>query len=350
LCLKVTLNILYEIMKRGKLPQVTRQEIDEALSYWDIPEMPEPVMSNWLYELVKRNVKRGRFFHLRDVLLHRQADCLGYAQLMNCLGQRFGLDSGIVEIVIDNGGRYVPHYVNLIKFSSGKRQFMDLWYGGKDIKHRRIGAHIKEGRKWRVRDLDWDELEDVEDIKGLPPKAIEGIIHYILGNRHLRLALRDKNGAEFDCAIQYYTRAISLYPGYARAHFNRAIAYENKGEHGKATLDYAQSLRDESSQIRVLAREHEDVIGLMELDRANIGIREQEIYLLRKGFITGQQVTLADVARYFGIPEDKVSTILSAIEAKIDGNKMKNYNKPKIRGMNSEYYGVSWYCYCHLPR
>jgi len=317
LCLKVTLNILYEIMKRGKLPQVTRQEIDEALSYWDIPEMPEPVMSNWLYELVKRNVKRGRFFHLRDVLLHRQADCLGYAQLMNCLGQRFGLDSGIVEIVIDNGGRYVPHYINLIKFSSGKRQFMDLWYGGKDIKHRRIGAQIKEGRKWRVRDLDWDELEDVEDIKGLPPKAIEGIIHYVLGNRHLRLALRDKNGAEFDCAIQYYTRAISLYPGYARAHFNRAIAYENKGEHGKATLDYAQSLRDESSQIRVLAREHEDVIGLMELDRANIGIREQEIYLFWKGFITGKQMTLPDIAKHYGVPESKMSKIISAVEAKL---------------------------------
>ena len=82
-------------------------------------------------------------------------------------------------------------------------------------------------------------------------------------------------------------------------------------------MDYAKALRDESSQLRVLAREYEDVIGLIELDSANIGIREQEIYLLWRGFITGREVPFNDVARHFGIPEDKVSRIVSAIEAKL---------------------------------
>ena len=142
-------------------------------------------------------------------------------------------------------------------------------------------------------------------------------MRYILGNRHLERGIQGKNRDALDCAIASYTEAISLYPGYARAHFNRAIAYENEEKYDKATSDYAQALGDQSSQIRVLAREYEDVIGLMELDRANIGTREQEIYLLGKGFITGREVPFTDVARHFGIPEDKVSRIVSAIEAKL---------------------------------
>jgi len=301
------------------------EEINEALSHWDAPEMAESgsktqsARANWLYDAVRRNVKRGRFFQLRDVLYHQQADCLGYAKLMSCLGKRFALDISIVEIVIDNGGRYVPHYVNLLKLPYGKRQFMDLWYGAKDVKHRRIGALIKEGKAWRIKDLDWHELERLEDIRGLPPQAVEGITHYILGNRHLERGIQGKNRDELDCAIACYTEAISLYPGYARAHFNRAIAYENKGKYERATSDHAQALRDEESQIRVLAREHEDVIGLIELDRANIGAREQEIYLLGKGFITGREVSFADVATHFEIPEDEASRIISAIEAKLNG-------------------------------
>ena len=310
------------------MTEVTAEEINEALSHWDVPEMAQhiaetksesqPARSNWLYDLVRRNVKRGRFFQLRDVLHHQQADCLGYAKLMNCLGKRFALDIGVVEVVIDNGGRYVPHYINLIKFPSGERQFMDLWYGAKDIRHRRIGAQIKEGKRWQIKDLDWHELEKVEDVKGLSSQAVEGITHYILGNRHLEKGIQDKNRDELDYAIVYYTEAISLYLGYARAHFNRAIAYENKGEYEKANSDYTQALRDESSQIRVLAREHEDVIGLIELDRANIGAREQEIYLLGKGFITGEPMAWADIAKHCRVPESEVDKMIASIEAKLN--------------------------------
>jgi len=272
-------------------------------------------MLNWLYDSIKRNVKRGRIFQLRDVLLHQQADCLGYAKLLSSLGQRFGLDIGIVEVVIDNGGRYTPHYVNLLKLSTGKRQFIDLWFGSRDIGHRRIGAQVKEGRIWRTKDLDWDELGPVEDIRGLPSTSVDGITYYILGNRHLEMGIRDADREELDSAIAHYSKAINLYPGYARAYFNRAIAYENEGKYEKANLDYAQALRDKASQIRVLATEHEEVIQLMELDRANIGMKEQEIYLLRRGFITGEQTSSVDIAKRYGVSESKVDDIISTIES-----------------------------------
>jgi tetratricopeptide (TPR) repeat protein len=310
--------------------KVSSRDINQALSRWESAHSPptassrstgkerepELAMSNWLYDLVRRNVKRGRIFQLRDVLLHQQADCLGYAKLLSSLGPRFGLDISIVEVVIDNGGRYTPHYVNLVKLSSGRQQFMDLWYGSRDVRHRRIGAQVKEGRIWRTKDLDWDELEEVEDIRGLPSTSVDGITYYILGNRHLERGIRDADGEELDSAIAHYSKAIKLYPGYARAYFNSAIAYENEGKYEEARSDYAQALRDEASQIRVLATEHEEVIQLMELDRANIGVKEQEIYLLRRGFITGEQMSSADIAKRHGICESEVDDIISTIETK----------------------------------
>jgi len=60
------------------------------------------------------------------------------------------------------------------------------------------------------------------------------------------------------------------------------------------------------------------IIGLIELDRAKIGTKEQEIYLLRKGFITGEEIASADIARQYGISENQVDRIISAIEAKLD--------------------------------
>jgi tetratricopeptide (TPR) repeat protein len=302
--------------------KLSSEEINQALSRWNIPEIPgnsldKARLANWLYDLVKQNVKRGSIFQLEDVLLYQQADCLGYAKLLSHLGKRFALDIGIVEVVIDNAGRYTPHYVNLVKLSRRNWQFMDLWYGARNARHHRIGAQVKEKGKWGIKDLDWNELKEVENIRGLPEKAVDGITYYILGNRHLEKGIQEADREELDRAIAHYTKAVELYQGYARAYFNRAIAYENEGEYEKASSDYAQALRDESSQVRVLAREHEDVVGLMELDRANIGMREQEIYLLRKGFISGKQIPSSEIAKHYGISESEVGKIISAIEAQL---------------------------------
>ena len=319
-------------MEIERLKKATSLDIEQALSRWDLTESPptlnniqstekraagELAMLNWLYDLVRLNVKRGRIFQLRDVLLHQEADCLGYASLMQGLGQIFSLDIGTVEVLIDNAGRYTPHYVNIVKLSSGKRQFVDMWYGSRDIRHHRIGARVKERGRWRIKDLYRDEIEKVEDLEGLSSSSVDGITYYILGNRHLERGIRNNSREELDKAIAHYSKAINLYPGYARAYYNRAIACENKEDSQKARLDYAQALRDEASQIRVLAREHEDVIKLIALDRANIGIKEQEIYLLRNGFITGVQLTSADIARQCQVPDGAVDAIISTIEARL---------------------------------
>jgi len=265
---------------------------------------------DWLYDFIRTNIKRGRIFDLREVLSQGYADCLGYAKLFTLLGRLFGLDTGIIEIVIDNAERYVPHTACLIKLSDGNLRFVDLWYGSKNINHRRIGLQMKQGRIWRIKDLELDELSSQEDVNYLPDSCVNAITLYILGNRHL-------NRREFDSAIKCYSEAIRLYPENARFFYNRAIAYENLGELEKAGADYGQALRDDAAIIRVLAREHDEVIGLIDLDAKGISTQAQDIYLLYKGLATGKEVPLADVARRFGLSETETKAILSSVEAKL---------------------------------
>ena len=328
----------------------TSREIEKALSRWRIPEVPkdlkaiigipdsvnemgrrlkrglsriedpeegarlESKAADWLSDLVRGNIKRGRVFQLGEVLSFGYADCLGYSLLLQTLGILFGLDIGVVEVVIDNAGRYVPHHVDLFTPSIGRGRFIDLWYGSRDIYHRRLGACVREGGKWRVRDIDRGELEEIEDIRGLPEGCLDAILCYILGNRHLEGGITSREKREFEMAIGYYNEAIRLYPGNSRAYFNRAVAYDNMGDEGTAQIDYAEALKDEASVIRVLAREYEEIVQLIELDGMGIGPGEQEIYLLRNGFITGRMERPADIARECAISESEVDRILSQIE------------------------------------
>jgi len=48
-----------------------------------------------------------------------------------------------------------------------------------------------------------------------------------------------------------------------------------------------------------------------------IGGLAQEIYLLRRGFVTGRKVPLARVARKSGLSEIETEAILSLVEARL---------------------------------
>jgi len=340
-----------------KLDKISPAKLDQILSQWSLPPIPpglkaiterhqgkklnwkdlgnwvrkelaqtqdtgkrakiELAALNWLFGFIRGNVKRGRVFQLDQVLTERRADCLGYVKIFQLLGKRFGLDIGIVEVVIDNAGRYVPHPINILRLAGKRYQFIDPWYGSKDISHQRIGAQVRQKGKWLIKDVDRDELEKLTDVKGLPAECIDAITYYIIGNRHLEQGIRYFDKKELRKAIDFYDEAIKLYPQNARFYFNRAIAYENIGEKEKAEKDYAQALKDEASQIRVLAREYEESTRLIELDQRNISLQKQEIYLLRKGFITGQEKSAEEVARQYGTSAEEVERIISEIEAKL---------------------------------
>lgn len=274
----------------------------------------ELIVLDWLYRAIRANIKRGRVFELEEALAQGYADCQGYAVVFELIGLWFGLDLGVADVVMDNAGRYVPHSCNLLQLSDGGRRLVDCWYGSRDINHRRVGLQVKEEGGWRVMDIDWAEREKWEDIRPLPPQCVEAIAWYIRGNRYLREGLSHGDQEELARAIECYSTGIRLYPGNSRLYFNRAVAYENRREAEKAQQNYAGALKNEASQVRVFAREHEEVVQLIELDRVGIGLEEQEIYLLRKGFITGEEMSPAEIARIRGSPVEEIEQVLARIE------------------------------------
>lgn len=216
----------------------------------------EVKLISWLYDFIRTNVKRGRLFDLGEVLQQGSADCLGYSKLFTLLGRLLGLDVGVIEVVIDNEGRYVPHTAILVSLTNQQPRLVDLWYGAKSILHQRLGLSVRRGGVWQIEDVDLPALRNLEAVSHLPDSCVNAITRYIRGNRHL-------NRQEFASAIRCYSAAIVLYPGNARFFYNRAIAYENLGEAEKATADYNQALSSEAAVIRVLAKEHDAVTSLI---------------------------------------------------------------------------------------
>jgi len=299
-----------------ELAKLTKSRLSSARDNHTRAEM-ESSLIDWLYEAIKLNIKRGRLFEIDRVLSEAQADCLGYAKLFQQLGKRFGLDTGIVEVVIDNAGRLVPHVVNIARLSDQCTRFIDLWYGSRNVRHRRLSLMVKQEGQWQIVDADWRKLRHFRNVKGLPPRCIDAITGYMIGNRHLERGIRLSDTTELDNAIRCYTAAIARYPQNARLYFNRAIAYENLGNRKAAEADYAIALRDESSRIRVQARQHDEVVRLMALDQIGVSTRDQEMYLLRKGFITGRELSPERVAAKYRASADEVNRITSYIEAQL---------------------------------
>lgn len=315
---------------------LTPEELDKALASWEFPFTPKgsPTHLNlretldwikgqlateetrlktelptleWIFDLVRANVKRGRFFELRRAFGERKADCLAYSQILKLLGERASLNVGVIEVLIDNTGRIVSHPANLFKPLRGKWRIVDLWYGSKDINHRRIGAMLKERGEWGIRDIDRDEFMKIEDIAGLPSQCVSALTWYTYGNIFLNRRLWDR-------AIECYSNAISLYPQNARFYFNRALAYEQKGDLELALKDREYALRDEASLIRVMAEEQEDITKLILLDERGINQRDQELYLLSQGYITGQKENLNELAKRFNTSAEEIKQKLEEIE------------------------------------
>ena len=314
--------------------------LDTALAKWRIPELPAELgadlqdadmqsisrlleqrlsgdigdnspaqiaVAEWLYYLVRSNVRRGRIFDLEEVLATGRADCLGYAKLFSALGEKFGLELGIVEVLIDNMGRYVPHHVNLLNLYDETHRFIDAWYGSPDISHRRIGALVED----KPRDIDREELAEIKDLKGLPDRCIEAITLYVRGNRFLERA-------ELHEAIQLYSEAVMLYPDNSRAFYNRALAHEIRGALEAARSDYNKAFRDDASIIRILARVDE-LEQLIKLDEEGVSEEKQDMYLWHKGFKTGVPAGCEEIAQKYRIPLESVEKIIGEVESICSG-------------------------------
>lgn len=170
-------------------------------------------------------------------------------------------------------------------------------------------------------DVDRRDLHRWEDIKALPPRCVDAISGYMVGNRHLERGTgaddaRTRAG-ELQEAVRCYTAALGRYPGNSRIRFNRAVALDILGDHPAAMVDYAAALRGRAGLIRVQARQHDEVVRLMALDRMGISTRDEEIYLWCAGFMTGREVPPERIAARFGLPVRQVDRVIRRIRSRL---------------------------------
>jgi hypothetical protein len=290
----------------GEISQVVRDKLSSTGERRKTGKLEKAVIS-WLYPFIRLNVKRGPVFDLRQVLRTGSADCLGYGKLFVTLGRQCGLETGIVEVIVDNRGRYVPHTVVLVKLVGNKPCFIDFWYGSTDIRHKRLGLQVNRDGRWQVEDLDFREVPEAEDVSCLPDTCVDAITCFILGNRALK-------GGDFSRAIIAYSEAIRLYPGNARPYYNRALAYENLHQLENAQSDYARAMQNEASLMRILAAQPEDVVGLMQLDQRFIPELDQQIYLMYAGFFSGRKMSPLLISEKLDIPVEEVEAVLELLK------------------------------------
>ena len=248
----------------------------------------EGKLVDWLCRVIRNNIKRGKYWNLSDVLSWDSADCLGYAKLFSFLGRAFGLDTGVIEVLQDNRGAYVPHFVSLVNLSDGKKKLVDLWCGSTAIKHRLMTARIEEKEKLVLKNLTMAALESATQVCGLAPEHLSGVDFYVLGNSFLEREMITE-------AVNCYDISIWLYPINTRALFNQAIAFERMGKTEKAKENYRRLFSMTQSFLRVLSN-IEEMKSLICLDERKIEDRDQKIYLLRKGFITGKREPWKEIA------------------------------------------------------
>jgi tetratricopeptide (TPR) repeat protein len=289
--------------KYAELSRVIREKMMSSPGQQGAARLEKAVI-DWLYDFIRLNIKRGPVFDLRQVLRTGSADCLGYGKLFTTLGRLCGLNTGIVEVVVDNRGQSVPHIAILVKPAVGKPRFIDLWYGSTDIRHKRLGLQVKRNARWQVEDVDFREIQEAEEISYLTDACADGITCYIQGNRAL------KEG-EYNRAAEKYTEAIKLYPENARPYYNRGIVYERLHQPDKAQADYARAMQDEASLRRILAVQPQDVVDLMQLDQRFIPDLDQQIYLMHAGFFSGRRIAPAQIAKKLDIPVDEVEAVLA---------------------------------------
>lgn len=269
----------------------------------------EGQLLDWLYLLVRHNIKRGRFWELADVLSQSRADCLGYARVLTFLAKNFGLNTDIVEVVEDNSGRYVPHCVCLVNLADGRQRFLDPWYGSANIHHRLLTVHVAEAGKLKLRQITMKQLKSKPEVHGLLPEHVAGLSFYILGNSYLAQGM----GAE---AVECYDISLWLYPRNSRAYFNRAIALERMGRIDEAQKDYKRAFASKSHLVRLIATT-EDIEPLIELDEKRIGELDQRIYLLHQGFVTGQKESWAKIASRCKITSVQAHSSFNSVAARI---------------------------------
>lgn len=263
----------------------TRRSLDTGGASTEQLVKIESEIINDLSKLLLKEIKYNNdFYNLADLISRKEANCLGYAQMLYFLGKSLKLSVDAINILeLHDGavayreGRGYHHAACIFNLSDGTSMMVDPAYG--------LGDSIGVGRKF-VKDRDFKEegnyliLKDTDSAPVIHRKIqvldIRGIIAlrwfqqgvyygkkanydsaricYInalqlnpeIAEVHNNLGLILGEAGQFDSSRACFQHCIALNPGHANAYYNLGNEYGRTNETGRAIEFYSKAIELDS--------------------------------------------------------------------------------------------------------
>ena len=186
-----------------------------------------------LDQRIRKEIGHGDFFELSDVIEYKQAQNLGYSQLVYILANSIGLSAEFITVQELSSGvspNEAGHTACLIKCANGTTAMADLTWKSIETKLFILDNEFeKVGDYWLLKNQN-NPLKIHRRIQILDKDRFLAFIHNSQG-----LALN--SSGRYSQAVPEYDKAIQLNPNFAPAYNNRGAAYNKMGSYETAIAD-----------------------------------------------------------------------------------------------------------------
>ena len=262
------------ILIRWKVKLINaHQDYQTGKSYRNHVARIEESVLQGLCERIRRQFNNnGLAFELSDIIENRQADCLGFSQLIYIVGNAVGLSVKPIDVLEHRsveGNARERHITCIMDLFDGQVVMADMtWFYKVSLPFKLEDQFVKVGNYWELRDKD-NPFELHKRIRLLDRRGLiaaiannRGYVYVSKGEYEQAIleynkviefdsgftkAYNDRGNTyakkgEFEQAILEYNKAIEIEPRYAMAYFNRGVIYAKKGEFNRAILDYTKAI------------------------------------------------------------------------------------------------------------
>jgi len=257
---------------KGELSNAHQQYQEGKITRNDIVNIEESILREFCHK-IRKQFNPGYVFELSNVIENRQANCLGYSQLIYIIGNTVGLKVRSIDVLNqvkfeenDSTGGHVACIVDLF---DGRVAMVDMtWFYSGSLFFKLEDHFIKIGNFWELKNND-NPLLIHRRFRFLDRKGFLAILYnnrggvYNSKGKHDRAILKYNRAIEIDTkcakaynnrgntykdkgdfkrAIQDYTKAIEIDPSYAKAFTNRGNAFDAIGKHERAIEDHTKAI------------------------------------------------------------------------------------------------------------
>jgi tetratricopeptide (TPR) repeat protein len=258
---------------KRRLTEARQKHTEGSVSDAQLAMTEESVIKELSRRIRKEISYSEKFFDLADVAKDKQAQCLGYSQLLYILGNSVNLSVGIIDVLELHSSEPLPseltHVACTVSLADGKAMMVDLVPGGfvsKPFVAEEEFAKVGNYRELKNQDNPlgihrriqiWDRngvIASVYENRGVASSKLgrftEAISHHTRAielNPKYAVAYNNRGCVYSDLgeltkAVSERTKAIELDPKFARAYYNRGLAYQKLGQVSQAISDYSKAI------------------------------------------------------------------------------------------------------------